>query len=352
MSQQLRELLQKIGGGPHTSKNLSTEEAFKATQLILEGQATPAQIGAFMIAHRIKRPTVDELLGILEAYDSLGERLQTVEGKVVVIGNPYDGRTRTVPVTPITALILASVGIGVILHGGDAMPTKYGTPLVKIWQHLGVDFSNLTIQQTQKVFQKAHLALVYIPVHFPQAHSLVKYRDEIGKRPPFATVELVWSPYQGPAHILAGFVHPPTEKIFEQLLALRTDSYTTCKGLEGSIDLPMSRPAIIGLGNLSKTTALERCILNASDFGFSQADVELKSPEYALEQIKKVIYQQAGDLWESAIFNAGFYLWRLQICQSIEEGLTMANELLKSKQTEEQLKILQSTVKEYEKKIN
>ena len=53
MSQQLRELLQKIGGGPHTSKNLSTEEAFRATQLILEGQATPAQIGAFMIAHRI-----------------------------------------------------------------------------------------------------------------------------------------------------------------------------------------------------------------------------------------------------------------------------------------------------------
>ena len=350
MSQQLRELLKKIGGGPHTSKNLSKEEASLATKLILEGQATPAQIGAFMIAHRIKRPTAQELFGILEAYDQLGSRLQTVEGRVVVVGNPYDGRTRTVPVTPITALVLSSVGISVILHGGDAMPTKYGLSLVRIWQELGVDFSNLTIEQTQGVLQDAKIALVYLPKHFPQAHNLVQYREEIGKRPPFATVELIWLPYQGPVHLLTGFVHPPTEKIFEDLLPLNSNlqAYTTCKGLEGSIDLPMSRSAIIGLGNLYKTKSLERCILKSSDFGFTSSDVELVSAESALEEIKSVIFNQTGDLLESAIFNAGFYLWRLEICQSIEDGLAMASELLRQKKIEKQLKLLQSAVKQYE----
>lgn len=75
MSDEFRELLKKIGSGTHTSKNLTREEAAKATRMMLEEIATPAQIGAFMIAHRIKRPTPDELAGILDTYDDLGQKL-------------------------------------------------------------------------------------------------------------------------------------------------------------------------------------------------------------------------------------------------------------------------------------
>ena len=142
MSEEFRELLKKVGSGTYTSKNLTRSQAATATRMMLLQEATPAQIGAFMIAHRIKRPTPEELAGILDALIQIGSKLEAGSHhnhQQVVLGNPYDGRARTVPVTIITALILASADIPVVLHGGDCMPTKYGIPLVKIWQQLVVN---------------------------------------------------------------------------------------------------------------------------------------------------------------------------------------------------------------------
>ncbi len=345
MNQQFRELLKKVGSGPHTSKNLSRQEAAIATRMILEGEATPAQIGAFMIAHRIKRPTCDELAGMLDAYDLLGSKLSVIKGTVAVFGNPYDGRSRTVPVTPITALILASLGVSVILHGGDSMPTKYGLSGVEIWQGLGVDFTGLSLSQVQQVLEEAQLALVYLPQHFPLAQSIIPYREQIGKRPPFATIELVWSPYLGDAHLISGFVHPPTEELFQALLPLRNvKHYTTSKGLEGSIDLPLSRAAITGLGDSNKTPSFERCIISARNYGFKEKDVILESVTKSIEEIQLVINGSICSLWESAIFNGGFYLWRLGLCEDLQTGFKKAETLLVEGAVKEKLQQLQAVV--------
>lgn len=76
MSAVFRELLKKVGSGPHTSEDLSRAESASAMRMMLMKEATPAQIGAFLIAHRIKRPTGEELAGMLDAYDELGPKMQ------------------------------------------------------------------------------------------------------------------------------------------------------------------------------------------------------------------------------------------------------------------------------------
>lgn len=209
MSNAFRELLKKVGSGTHTGKDLSRSEAEIATRMILLGEATPAQIGAFLIAHRIKRPTSEELAGMLDAYDKIGPKLGRMEsGKeweqgdnffvspspsketkpITVLGTPYDGRDRTAPVTTLTALILAAAGVPVLMHGGDRIPTKYGIPLMEIWQKLGVDLSKLSLAKVQELLEKTGLGFIYLPQHFPEAQELVAYRDQIGKRPPIATM--------------------------------------------------------------------------------------------------------------------------------------------------------------------
>ena len=86
MSQAFRDLLRKVASGTHTSKSLTRGEAEAALVMILTQEATPAQIGAFLIAHRIKRPTADEMAGMLDAYDRLGNKLEPIQnGKPVVI---------------------------------------------------------------------------------------------------------------------------------------------------------------------------------------------------------------------------------------------------------------------------
>ena len=63
--------LRKVGSGEHTSKGMSRDEAADAMELMLQGEATPAQIGAFLIAHRIRRPEPQELTGMLDTYRCL-----------------------------------------------------------------------------------------------------------------------------------------------------------------------------------------------------------------------------------------------------------------------------------------
>lgn len=340
MSIAFRELLKKVGSGPHTSKDLNRHEAADATRMMLLQEATPAQIGAFMIAHRIKRPTGEELAGMLDAYDELGPKLQPIRSEypVMVLCSPYDGRDRTVPLSPLTALVLATVKCPVVLHGGDRMPTKEGVPLVDIWRGLGVDWAALTLAQVQQVFEQAQVGFVYLPNHFPLAQGLVPYREQIGKRPPFATLELMWSPYAGDGHIVTGFVHPPTEEMARVAFGLRgVNSFTTVKGLEGSCDLPRERTAIAGLGHRTghaEETRLEidRLHLHSRDYGFASTNVALETTEQAIAQMMAVLQGHPGELTQSVIWNSGFYLWRSGVCATLEAAIALASDLLQQRQ--------------------
>lgn len=348
MSNAFRELLRKVGSGPHTSENLSREQAAAATRMMLCQEATPAQIGAFMIAHRIKRPTGEELAGMLDAYDQLGPKLRPIAPSepVIVMGIPYDGRSRTAPISPIVALMLTAVGCPVVLHGGRRMPTKAGVTLVEIWQGLGVDWSTLTLEQTQQVFEQTRLGLIYLPAHFPLAEQLVPYREQIGKRPPFATAELFWCPYSGAATVIAGFVHPPTEEMARTALALRGNQpLITVKGLEGSCDLPRDRTCIIGIHRPDDPAAsFERLLLHPRDYGFAGVDVPLETLAQLVADLQAVIEGQPSELMETAIWNGGFYLWQSGQCASLELGLAEARALLLDGQVANQLAEVKKTV--------
>lgn len=374
MSNAFRELLKKVGSGVHTGKDLTRKEAASATRMMLLEEATAAQIGAFMIAHRIKRPTTEEVAGMLDAYDELGPKLQlreqgaggrgqgtgnssgselefsleqsdSLNRPVMVFGTPYDGRSRTAPVTSLTVLLLTTVGVPVVMHGGDCMPTKYGVPLIEIWQGLGVDFSKLTLAQVQQLLETTGLGFVYLPQHFPQAQALVPYRDQIGKRPPAATMELIWCPCVGDTHIVAGYVHPPTESRFMETFELRgVTNFTLVKGLEGSCDLPCDRTVIIAMSQPDSSSGFERLLLHPRDYGFAGKEVPLDSTTQLLAQMQEVLNGKSSELMPAAIWNGGFYLWRAGICSDLVTGFTKAEALFTSGKVAQKLEEISQAI--------
>jgi anthranilate phosphoribosyltransferase len=344
MSQVFRELLKKVGSGAHTSEALTRAEAEAATRMILCQEATPVQIGAFLIAHRIKRPTGTELAGMLDAYDALGPKLDSIHSAqtVVVFSVPYDGRTRTAPLLPLTALVLAAAGCPVLMHGGDRMATKHGVPLLELWQSLGIDWSGLSLEQVHQSLAQNKLSFLYTTRHFPELAPLVEARDQLGKRPPFATLELLWCPYGGNAHLVSGYVHPPTEAMLQEAFSLRgRTGYTTIKGLEGSCDLPRDRTAIIG-ARRADCPELERILLNTHDWG-------LRGPEVPYQDIKtwassaQAVLQgdQTSDFYKAVLWNSGFYLWHFGLATTLAEGIAQAQTFLKERDAEKQLKAVQ-----------
>lgn len=354
MSIAFRALLQKVGSGTHTSEPLSREEAEAATRMMLLQEATPAQIGAFLIAHRIRRPTGTELAGMLDAYEALGPRLApaAADRPVLVMGIPYDGRTRTAPLAPVTALILATMGRPVLMHGGERMPTKFGEPLIAVWKALGVDWRSLSLADLQAILMDVGVGLLYLPQHFPLAQGLVPYREEIGKRPPLATLELIWSPYAAadPVHLVPGFVHPPTETMFQEALELRGVRYwTSVKGVEGSCDLPRERTAIIGLFRPDivdgkPATKFERLHLHPRDYGFAGANVPLEPLSQTYQHMQDALSGIDSEFLKSQLWNASFYLWQSGVTTDMESGVQLARELLQSGKVFHKLKQLQAAL--------
>ena len=134
--EKFKSYLKKIGSGEFTGKSLTRKESAEATKLILREEASAAQIGAFMIAHRIRRPDPEELAGMLDAYIELGPKIYSpkTHRRPIFFGMPFDGRNKTAPIYPLTTLMLSSQKQPIILHGGARMPVKYGVTHNELFQ--------------------------------------------------------------------------------------------------------------------------------------------------------------------------------------------------------------------------
>lgn len=325
-----KELLRKVGSGEHTSRGLSRTEAAEALELMFTGAASDTQIGAFLIAHRIRRPEPQELAGMVDVYRHRGPSLRSGpdQRRPLCFGMPYDGRTRTAPLYPLTTLVLLAAGQPVLLQAGGRMPVKYGVTAVELFRALGLELEGLGLNALESGFQSHGLALIHQPDHFPLADSLIRHRDELGKRPPVASAELLWTAHRGDHLLVSGFVHPPTEhRAWETLRLLGEQDVITVKGLEGSTDLPIGRACITA--RMANGGGAERLILHPRDHGCYGPDPEWQTLETWTTQAREGLLGQ-GPLADSLRWNAGSYLWLAGITDSLEAGLELATECLRN----------------------
>ena len=319
-----KQLLRKIGSGEHTSKGLTRAEADEAMELMLTGGASDVQIGAFLIAHRIRRPEPQELTGMLDTYKRLGPCLLSEPGqrRPICFGMPFDGRSRTAPIYPLTALMLVGSGQPVVLQGGGRMPVKFGITAAELFASIGLNLHGLSLNEVQAGFNLHGLALIYQPEHFPLGEVLIPARDDLGKRPPIASAELLWTAHQGHHLLVSGFVHPPTENRAWQALELAGEKEViTVKGLEGGTDLPVSRAGITA--RIHNSAEPERHIVHPRDHGCFGDDPRWESEEVWAAHAKQALLGQ-GPMAQSLRWNAGCYLWLSGVSKSLEDGVKEA----------------------------
>src|SRR5213593_3719125 len=135
----MRFFLREIGQGPRAGRDLTRDEAREAMSLILSQQATPAQAGGFLLVQRYKGESPDELIGFAEAVRATARTIApNVEG-LLDIGSPYDGRKKSIVVSPASAIVTAAAGVPVAMHGEKAIGPKFGVPIGDVLEALGVD---------------------------------------------------------------------------------------------------------------------------------------------------------------------------------------------------------------------
>lgn len=158
------------------------------------------------------------------------------------------------------------------------MPVKYGFTTAEALAALDLDRRDLPWSAVNRHFAQEGLALLHQPAHFPAAERLVPLREQIGKRPPIATLELLWSCHPGPHLQVSGFVHAPTERLAcEALAATGQDDLLLIKGREGGVELPTNRVAMASQRQAGAGGDSERLILRARDHGLGAPEVPLES---------------------------------------------------------------------------
>ena len=204
------------------------------------------------------------------------------------------------------------------------MPIKYGVTTLELFKALGLDLSGLDLTSVQEGFNRHGFALIHQPEHFPIAESRIGYREELGKRPPVASLELLWTPHQGPHLLVSGFVHPPTESRAWDALNQAGETDLVTVSLEGGTDLPIGRACITAT---MKDGRVERLILHPRDHGCHEKDVVWHDLDTWTVQARQALGNQ-GPLSKALRWNAGSYLWFCGMADDIQTGLRKANALL------------------------
>ena len=195
-----------------TGKSLSADEASAVMAEIMDGQATPAQFGAFVTALRCKGETIDEMVGL--ARTMRAKALPVVSGCPVVdtCGTGGDG-AGTLNISTAAAIVAAACGARVAKHGNRAMSSKCGS--ADVLEALGVRI-NLSPTEVTECLDKVGVAFMFAPVFHPAMKHAGLPRKEIGIR----TVFNLLGPLCNPAGASAQVIGVPNKDLVLKMAAV------------------------------------------------------------------------------------------------------------------------------------
>jgi len=173
-SQELRALIQKVSGGA----TLTEEEIRTALDQMTAGAATPAQMGAFLMALRVRGETVEEITGAAQMLRSRMNRVEVPPDAIDIVGTGGDSHG-TYNVSTCAALIAAGAGVRVAKHGNRRVSSKSGASdvLAELGVKLDVPFDTIS-----RCVAQAGIGFLWAPQHHPAMKHWAPIRGELGIR--------------------------------------------------------------------------------------------------------------------------------------------------------------------------
>ena len=324
----MQTLIAKVGKGEKSAKDLTYQEAAGAMRLLLEGQATPAQVGAFLIAMRIKSESVTELAAFTAITREYVPPLPVLPDLGLVDIPTYAGKRDSWHALLPAAIVAAASGVPVLLHGYDGVPNRISTAAVAA--RLGIPIDLDSKQATEYLAQKG-LAYLDVGIYHPLVFRFLEMRKELGVRSFFQPVARMLNPGQAPTSII-GMSHPPYfEKTAEAMRMMGTPRALVVRGLEGEPELSVS--------SITKTIELRDdriapFTLQPKDFGMTFGRIEeLAAPgmDGEMELIAKILGNEVkGSKRDWVLMNAAMILYAGGKAPSIRTAFPLAQDALAS----------------------
>ncbi|MEI6302023.1 MAG: DNA-binding protein YbiB [Betaproteobacteria bacterium] len=240
--------IKEIGRGTNGSHDLGTEDAHQLFGAMLDGGVPDLELGAILLALRVKTESVPELLGFARAAAERVHRLQMPAGagevRPVVIAS-YNGARRQPNLTPLVALLLQRMGLPVLVHG--TLEGQGRVASAYIFRELGI-LPCATLGQAQAAMDNDRLAFVPTAVLAPGLANLLSLRSRLGVRNSGHTVAKLIDPFVGGGGNslkLVSVTHPEVLLKLREYFIATGDTALLMRGTEGEpYANPRRRPKI------------------------------------------------------------------------------------------------------------
>ena len=319
MSEAVRAALAAIVEG----RSLSIDEARLAMGAVMDGEATPAQLAALLVALRMRGETVEELAGFASAMRERVLRVEAPAGTIDVVGTGGDG-SGTFNISTASALVVASTGVPVAKHGNRAITSRSGS--ADVLEALGIRIDH-TAESAAASLRRLGFAFLFAPAFHPAMKHAGPTRREIGVRTAFNLIGPLTNP-AGAKRALIGVGDPvAAERIAEVAGVLGTERTLVVHGA-GVDELPLDGSGVLydvaGGGVTSRQ-------VEATAFGLWAAPTSALAGGTAAENagiVEAVFAGETGARRDVVLLNAGAALVAAGTAPEIAEGIEAARAAL------------------------
>jgi len=302
-----------------SGRPLSFAEAKAAFDIIMSGEATPSQIGAFLMALRVRGETVDEISGAVAAMRERMLRVDAPDDAIDIVGTGGDG-SHSLNISTASAFVLAGAGVPVAKHGNRGLSSQTGA--ADVLTALGVKI-DLPPERIGLCISEAGVGFMFAPAHHPAMKHVGPTRVELGTR----TVFNLLGPLSNPAGVkrqMVGVFAPEwVVPLAETLKALGGETAWVVHG-DGFDEITTTGETLVA--ELTNGT-VRSFTITPEAFGLSRHTKEaLHGGDAAFNagKLREMLSGSAGAYRDTVLMNAGAGLVVAGKAKDLAEGVKQA----------------------------
>jgi anthranilate phosphoribosyltransferase len=231
MSDRLKPLIAKACEGP-----LTRAEAEQAFNIIMEGEATPAQTGGLLMALRTRGETVDEYAAAAAVMRAKCNAVRAPEGAMDIVGTGGDGKS-TLNISTATALVTAGTGVVIAKHGNRNLSSRSGT--ADALGELGINVM-VGPAVVEHAINTAGIGFMMAPMHHPATKHVMPARQELGTRTIFNILGPLTNPAGVKRQLTGAFSREMIRPMAEVLLELGSEKAWLVHGSDGTDEISIA----------------------------------------------------------------------------------------------------------------
>ncbi len=320
-------------------EDLTIAEMRDSMTAIMEGRATDAQIGAFLIGLRLKGETVDEIVAAASVMREKAKRIRPDQKLLLDTCGTGGDRKGTFNISTVTAIVAAGAGITVAKHGNYSVSSQCGS--ADLLEAFGVNI-RLSVADLEKSLNEGRIAFLFAPMLHEAMKFAIGPRKEIGVRTLFNLLGPLTNPAGARFQLLGVYDPALTEPIANVLSRLGAERAWVVHGEDGTDEITLTGKTTVAE---LKDGKVEMLTIDPRDFDLPVVPFDSivgGDPQRNVDIAHGILNGRAGPARDTVLANSAAALYICGKAGSLLEGVSIAADSIDSGAALDQLQYLQS----------